>query len=917
MTQEPSEPPAPAKKSSATKWIAVIIVVVVLVVAGVVATVELRPKTSTQQQPLSISPSTTAVATLAGTNIIFSPGLPAGATFTKLVWNFGNGHTDVVTTGNGIVNYSYSTPGSYLVSLSVYNKTSMVSNNNSLLPITVNPSLSANPAAVEGPIVLSSSSAVYDNASSTGNQTIGLNGWVNLTFGGLLDPTPLTVGSNVSGDTAYTIQSFTWNIDNGSQIIADNNTGLPETINVTFNVPGLHVVNLKTESMDSSTGQTVNGSYIMTIAAGNYSILVNVPKVSINTNLVVNAEYMPGGLNTLDPAIAYDFTSDEVIEEVYQPLVVTNGTSTTQFNPVIATNVPSVANGEVTSNLLNWTFYINTSIKFSNGDPVNAYDVYVSAARALLFANDPGTPGWTLAYGLLPAPTISGPFNESFYWIHHAITWNNTTQSVTFHMLPNTLTWLPNTSAVYAGVNYGPLNQSYPVTNYGLPTSFLLALWENPVFDVMDYKWLVQNGAVPQNTSASYAYWSNNTTSPGLLSNWNQYVHYHMMGTGPYYLALYEPATSVILKVNPYYNATQGMLPQSKLIKEVEIEYLTSEDAAQVQLETGEAQFGTGAFPISQTSGLMKYVDSGILQTAQVASFGLYVYSFNMAINVTGAQTYDSQTNIPSNFFANLSVRKAFAYAFNISYLINVSYSSDGLRYAIPFSGVFPPGSIDVPTNITSQYPQIYDLNKAKFYWEQTSYYKNGTKLYLPLFNVEGNPANDEMDTVWANAINAATNGQVTVLPVDISYTLWLDYGATPPTQDPMPLWYDTWVGFSPTTQYASPMLGPFGYDDWTDGFAYNTPGWNNTTNPNQWANITQMWNLLNLAAESTNSSQIALDYYMADVIAIKEFFYVGTMEPVNLVAFSTAINPASLADTENPVQGANLIIYYGLQYKS
>lgn len=916
MTQEPSNQPSPAKKSSALKWIAVIIVVIV-VIGALVVVVELRQKPSVTSKPLSIAPSTTAVATLADSNIIFNPGLPAGSSFTKLVWNFGNGHSTTVTSGNGEVNYSYQYPGSYLVSLSVYNKTSMVTNNNSLMLITVNPSLSANPAAIQGPITLSGSSAVYDNASSTGNQTIGLNGWVNLTYGGLLDPTPLTVGSNVSGDTAYTIQSFTWSIDNGTQTIADNNTGLPETVNITFSTPGFHVVNLITETEDTATGATVNGSYLMTIAVGNYSIRVNVPKVAINTNLVVNAEYLPGGLNTLDPAIAYDFTSDEVIEEIYQPLVVTNGTSTTQFNPVIARNVPSVANGEVTSNMLNWTFYINTSLKFSNGDSVNAYDVYVSVARALLFANDPGTPGWTLAYGLLPAPSISGPFNESFYWIHHAVTWNNTTQSVTFHMLPTNLTWLSNASAIYAGVNYGPLNQSFPVTNYGLPTSFLLALWENPVFDVMDYNWLVQHGAAPQNTSASYAYWSNNTTSPGLLSNWNQYVHYNTMGTGPYYLALYEPATSVILKVNPYYNATQRMLPQSKLIKEVEIEYLTSEDAAQVQLESGEAQFGTGAFPISQTSALLSYVNSGVLQTAQVPAFGLYVYSYNMAINVTGAQSYDSKTNIPANFFTNLSVRKAFAYAFNISYLINVSYYDSGIRFAIPFSGVFPPGALDVPSNITSQYPQIYNLSMARFYWEQTPYYKNGTKLYFPLFNVAGNPANDEMDTVWANDISAATNGQVTVLPVDISYTLWLDYGALPPTQDPMPLWYDTWVGFSPTTQYASPMLGPFGYDDWTDGFAYGTPGWNNTTNPNQWANVSEMWNLLNLAAETTNASQISLDYYKADVIAIKEFFYVGTMEPVNLLVFSTAINPSSLADTENPVQGANLVIYYGLQYKA
>lgn len=915
MTQQTSKPPPSVKRSSALKWVAVV-VVVIIIIAAIVAYVELRPKSTTPTEPLSISPSTTAVTSLAGSNIVFKPGLAAGSNFTKLVWNFGNGHTDTVTSGSGQVSYSYSVPGSYLVSLTAYNKTSVTSNNNSLILITINPSLNANPGAIEGPILLNFSSAVYDNASSTGNQTIGLNGWANLTFGGLLAPNPLIIG-NVTSNPDYKVKSFTWNIDNGTQTIADNNTGVPETVNLTFSSPGLHVIDLITQTEDYSNGSVLSGSYMMTIAVGNYSISTSVPSIAVNKNMVINAEYSPGGLSTMDPAIAYDFTSDEVIQEIYQPLVTTDGISTTQFLPVVATNIPSVSNGEVTANMLNWTFYINTTLKFSNGDPVTAYDVYISVARALLFSNDPGTPGWTMANGLLPAPSISGPFNESFFWIHHAITWNNSTQSVTFHMLPTTPTWLPNTSAVYAGVSYGVLNQSYPVTNYGLPTAFLLSIWENPVFDIMDYNWLVQHGAAPQNTSASYAFWANNTTSPGLLANWNQYVHYNTMGSGPYYLALYEPATSVILKENPYYNATAGMLSKSSLIKEVEIEYLTSEDEAQVQLESGQAQFGTYAFPISQTSSLLNYEQSGILQAIQVPAFGLYVYSYNMAVNVTGAKAYDAKTNIPSNFFANLSVRKAFAYAFNITYLTNVSYSEAGINYAIPFSGVFPPGSINVPNNITKEYPQTYDLSRATHFWEQTSYYKNGTKLYFPLFNVAGNPANDEMDTVWANDINAATNGQVTVLPVDISFTLWLDYSAVLPGQNPLPLWFDSWVGFSPTTQYASPMIGPFGYDDYADGFAYNTPGWNNSTNPNQWANMTTMWNDLNLAAEATNSSEIAKYYYQADVIAINEFLYVGTMEPVNMLAFSSLINPSSLVNTENPVEGANMVIYYSLQYKT
>lgn len=905
MTQQESIRPPPAKRSFGMKWITVIVVVVV-VVGALVVIVELNHKPSTSTVPLSISPSTSGISSLVGSNLIFNPGLAKGSTFTKMVWNFGNGHAVTVTSGNGVVSYAYPNPGSYLVSLAVYNKTSVVTNNNSLIALTVNPSLTTNPAAIEGPI--------STDVTTTGNQTVPVNAYVNVSYGGLLAPDPLSVGSQVPGDTAYTIQSFTWYIDNTSQVIQDNNTGLAETINVTFRIPGFHVINLETET--AANGTTVNGSYIMTIAVGNYTIFQNVPKVAINRNLVVNAEYVPGGLATLDPAIAYDFTSDEVIQEIYQPLVVTNGTSTSQFNPVAATQVPSVANGEVTANMLNWTFYINTTLQFSNGDHLNAYDVYVSVARALLFSNDPGTPGWTLASGLLPAPSISGPFNESFYWIHHAVTWNNTTQSVTFHFLPTAPTWLPNTSAIYAEQNYGMLNQSYQVTNYATNQYFLLALWENPLADPMDYNWLVQHGAAPQNTSASYAYWANNTTSPGLLQNWNQYVHYNAMGTGPYMLSLYEPATEILLKVNPYYHATQGMLPQKSLIPEVEIEYLTNEGTAQQQLESGFAQFATGAFPVSATSTVLKYVSDGLLQTATVPSVGVNFWSFNMAINVTGAKSYDSQTNIPSNFFANLNVRKAFSYAFNVSYYENITWTSQGIKYGQLFSGVFPPGEPYITNNITTNYPQVYNISMARYYWEQTLYYKNGTKLYLPIFNVEGNPEDDQMQTVWVNDISQATNGQVTLLPVDISYPLWLDYSGDLPGQNPLPLWWDTWIGYSPTTQYAAPLLQIYGFDDYADALA-PVPGFNYTTNPNQWANITTMWDLLYNATITTNATEITLDYYKADVIAIKLFLYVGTMEPVTLLAFSSAIQPSSLTPTYNPVIGANEIMYYSLQYKS
>jgi len=191
------------------------------------------------------------------------------------------------------------------------------------------------------------------------------------------------------------------------------------TINVTFTNPGINFVELNV----TTSGPTGNffGTYEVTIAVGNYSIMKIVPKIAPNRNELIDAAYLPGGPATFDPALTSDVVSQEVTFEIYQGLLMNTNNSINTYVPVIAKNIPSIQNGEeqVSPNgFVNFTFYINTSLQFSNGDHVSPYDVYVSFARDLLFAYDPGSPDWGLASLMLPAPSIFGPFNNSFYWIH-------------------------------------------------------------------------------------------------------------------------------------------------------------------------------------------------------------------------------------------------------------------------------------------------------------------------------------------------------------------------------------------------------------------------------------------------------------------------------------------------------------------
>lgn len=884
------------------------IVIAIIVIAAAVALFSMRNQQTSKPVPLSISPYTTAVQTVAGQSLTFNPGIPEGAKFTKLVWNFGNGYSETITSGNGIVNYTYEIPGSYLVSLQVFNSTTSISNNQSLLLVTVIPSLNVNPASIFGPISITSTSTGYDN------QTIPVGGWVNMSFGGLLSPTPENIGSPVPNDNAYHISAFTWDIDNGMKVINNTNVNMNGTINVTFTNPGINFVELNVTT--SGPNGNVFGTYEVTIAVGNYSVMKIVPKIAPNRNELIDAAYLPGGPATFDPALTSDVVSQEVTFEIYQGLLMNTNNSINTYVPVIAKNIPSIQNGEeqVSPNgFVNFTFYINTSIQFSNGDHVSPYDVYVSFARDLLFANDPGSPDWGLASLMLPAPSIFGPFNNSFYWIHRAITWNNATDSVTFHLLPAAPTWLPNVSAIYANQSYGNLNQSFPVTSWGGIPNFLQGLTLETdgggiTPAIMDWKWLVEHGGFPANNSAAYANFSNPVSGPGAPGMQNTYIQYHAMGTGPYQLSLYEPAQEVVLTVNPYYHWTIGMPHKSKLIPEVIIEYLTNQATAIQQLESGQAQFADGAISISDTSLALKLEKEGIIGMEFGTDIALNFFAFNFDFNLSGAQQYLSSTNIPPTFFANLSVRKAFTYAFNESYWINVANSNSGISYMSNLSGVIPAGVIGYSPNLPSYQ---FNLTLAKKYWDQTNYSKTGRTYVVPLFNWIGNPSVDEMYAEYAKDLSLMSNGQIQAQTVDVSFLTLLGFTNYGAGGDPMPIYFLGWSG-GDAAVFTGVFLTEYGFQPYTDGI---TPpsAFNATSYPDQWQNFTKMWNLLNLAMSTYNVTLSDQYYYEAQLIALNLYMYFGTSQPKAVLIYSTEINPSTLQLTM--LNGATDIYFYDVQY--
>jgi peptide/nickel transport system substrate-binding protein len=99
-----------------------------------------------------------------------------------------------------------------------------------------------------------------------------------------------------------------------------------------------------------------------------------------------------GNVDTLDPNHAYDNASGTNIRQLYEPLVYYDRDKLSLV-PVLATAVPTRANGGISADGRTYTFTIRQGVKFHNGGTLTAEDVEYSIERILVI-NDPDGPGW-------------------------------------------------------------------------------------------------------------------------------------------------------------------------------------------------------------------------------------------------------------------------------------------------------------------------------------------------------------------------------------------------------------------------------------------------------------------------------------------------------------------------------------------
>lgn len=688
--------------------------------------------------------------------------------------------------------------------------------------------------------------------------------------------------------------------------------------NVTLGIPALYTFEVKT-----TTGlfNNITGKYTSTESSLYFSDVAvfadgNVTQQGLqqSKSVFTIAENELGGYSGLDGAVYADSVSEEVMMNVYQHLVVYNG-SQVQFDPQLATAVPTIANGGINSNYANYTlktpsgtpykayiqpyenytFNIRSDQTFVNGDSVTAWDVMYSLVRDMLFAADPpDTPGYIFAQNFLPGNFFT---SNTFYNITTNMTVNNQSQSITMHfgnpISPNLVMEI-----LAAGGTY-----------------------------VMDAKWLQANGAGITWTPAGFQKYQAEGAPAGYIS----YVEQHAMANGPYQISYTEPGQEVVLTKNPNYKSPGPWAPAAT-ISTIRILYVGDGSSRYLMMKSGQAQ--SAGIPSANYNEVQQLVSDGIAKTYFFPTISMFWYSFNANVNMSLTSSIDKTINMPSDFFASSNVRKAFAYAFNypLYYAKQIGNSLYGQTFDSPFAGMLAPGMPGAQTisdlnNTTAGVP-YFNMQMAKQFWSYANlgslgitigtggkFMYNGNPLQIPIIIDTGDPANAAGASTWASNLQTfITGASFPIVPMGFPEIV----GFSTPGSNPMPLYY---LGWEPDYPYPTDYVGPMEYPN--NGSLYTGADGMVPYVMQQYGNQSEV-NALNgmisnyqSALNSTSAAQQIAYFQKVNEATVNMTFYV----PLQLVhqywLVSSSISPSSMTNYEENIMfgGGTIMLFYYLQY--
>lgn len=390
-------------------------------------------------------------------------------------------------------------------------------------------------------------------------------------------------------------------------------------------------------------------------------------------------------IDTLDPALAYDTASGEIIQNTYDTLVFYDGEATDKFVPSLAESWTTSEDGTV------WTFTIRQGVKFHNGNDLTPSDVAYSFQRGLLQG------GYSSPQWLLAEPFFGVGVDDISIVVDGEGAAADDREAMAA-MDPALLVAACEKvkAAVVADDAAGTVTMTL-AQSWGPFLATIAQTWGS----VMDEQWVVENGGWDGSCDTWQNFYAMQSADNPFSSIEN--------GTGPFKLESLKQGEEYILVRNDEY--FQGPAKLERVVAKAVPEWGTRF----AMMQAGDADWATVqtanrsqmdelvgekcVFDIETNSYLpCEVVDPALPFRVRLGRPGIsqdvILYNWAIASDEASPNPYIGSgkldgNGIPSNFFADEHIRKAFSYCFDWDTLINDVYNGEATQsYQLTLPGM-------------------------------------------------------------------------------------------------------------------------------------------------------------------------------------------------------------------------------------
>lgn len=306
--------------------------------------------------------------------------LDGGVKLGSVAWKFGDGDSAAGQTAT----HSYAMPGTYVVHVTVTNDKGVASTNDAaLIYIQVSPK-DVEPKDLSGdlaPIAVISASqqvlAPNTEVSFNGNASYGY-----VTNADFDDSLPIDGANAPATKDTHDLSSYEWDFGDGSAKVTGAATVAGE-VKHTYATSGLYTAKLTVTGSNAKTGASAYTIYVLPTPPPSGSV----KNPNVFTTVTIN------GPQSLDPGYDYENAGGQIIQNVYETLIYYDRDNFDRFVPVLAKELPTVANGGISADGKTYTFKLREGVKFHDGTELDASAVKFSLDRPILM-NDPDSAAW-------------------------------------------------------------------------------------------------------------------------------------------------------------------------------------------------------------------------------------------------------------------------------------------------------------------------------------------------------------------------------------------------------------------------------------------------------------------------------------------------------------------------------------------